>query len=153
MEAQEEERRAISRELHDEVGQSLNALRVDLGNLAALSPPGQPGGSPVPDTARILADESIKALRNMALLLRPSMLDDLGLVAALGWQAREVSRRTGIRVDMVADDVPEDLPDEHKTCVYRVVQEALKTPRGMPKRAMCASPFNGGTNISPHDPG
>src|SRR5579862_1036446 len=54
------------------------------------------------------------------------MLDDLGLVAALAWQGREVSRRTGLRVDVVADDVPEELPEEHKTCVYRVVQEALQ---------------------------
>jgi signal transduction histidine kinase len=61
----------------------------------------------------------------MALLLRPSMLDDLGLVAALGWQAWEVSRRTGIRVDLVTDNVPEELPEGHRTCVYRVVQEAL----------------------------
>jgi signal transduction histidine kinase len=61
----------------------------------------------------------------MALLLRPSMLDDLGLVPALEWQAREVSKRTGLWVEVEAGDVPESLPDEHKTCVYRVVQEAL----------------------------
>jgi signal transduction histidine kinase len=125
VEAQEQERRAISRELHDEVGQSLNALRVDLGNLAAITPSDSLEAHRFLETARSLADESIKALRNMALLLRPSMLDDLGLVAALGWQAREVSSRTGIRVGMVAGDVPEDLPDEYKTCIYRVVQEAL----------------------------
>jgi signal transduction histidine kinase len=61
----------------------------------------------------------------MALLLRPSMLDDLGLVAALRWQAREVTRRSGLKVKMVADEIVEDLPDSHRTCVYRVVQEAL----------------------------
>ena len=54
------------------------------------------------------------------------MLDDLGLVPALGWQAREMSRRTGIQVDVVAKDVPEELPEEHKTCLYRIVQEALR---------------------------
>jgi signal transduction histidine kinase len=64
-------------------------------------------------------------VRNMALLLRPSMLDDLGLVAALRWQAREVTRRSGLKVKMVADEIAEDLPDSHRTCVYRVVQEAL----------------------------
>jgi signal transduction histidine kinase len=122
---QEQERRAISRELHDQIGQSLNALRVDLGNLAAITPAANEEAHGFLATARSLADESIKALRNIALLLRPSMLDDLGLVAALGWQAREVSRRTGIRIDLVADDVPEELPEEHRTCVYRVVQEAL----------------------------
>jgi signal transduction histidine kinase len=61
----------------------------------------------------------------MALLLRPSMLDDLGLVAALQWHAREISKRTGLLVDVVDDHFADTLPEEHKTCVYRVVQEAL----------------------------
>jgi signal transduction histidine kinase len=61
----------------------------------------------------------------MALLLRPSMLDDLGLVAALKWQAREVTRRTRLDVRMATEEIVDDLPDSHKTCVYRVVQEAL----------------------------
>jgi signal transduction histidine kinase len=122
---QEQERRAISRELHDRVGQSLNALRVDLSNLAAITPAGNREAHRFLQTARGLADESVNELRNLALLLRPSMLDDLGLVPALGWQAREVFRRTGLPVDLAADDVPEGLPDEHKTCIYRVVQEAL----------------------------
>jgi signal transduction histidine kinase len=72
-----------------------------------------------------LGENSVQVVRNMALLLRPSMLDDLGLVPALQWQAREVSKRTGMRVDVAADHVPDELPEEHKTCVYRVVQEAL----------------------------
>jgi signal transduction histidine kinase len=53
------------------------------------------------------------------------MLDDFGLVPALHWQAREVSRRTGLRVEVSADEVSDDLPDGHKTCIYRIVQEAL----------------------------
>jgi signal transduction histidine kinase len=61
----------------------------------------------------------------MALLLRPSMLDDLGLVPALKWQAREVSRRTSTDVSVDAELVSDDFPDEYKTCIYRVVQEAL----------------------------
>jgi signal transduction histidine kinase len=61
----------------------------------------------------------------MALLLRPSMLDDLGLVPALEWQAREVSKRTGMLVDTVEENVSDNLPEELKTCVYRIVQEAL----------------------------
>ncbi len=126
VEAQEEERRSISRELHDEVGQSLNALIVGLSNLAAVIAPANEEASRLLDTAKHLADESVKALRSMALLLRPSMLDDFGLVPALHWQAREVSRHTGIRVDVEAEDVSDELPDEHKTCVYRVVQEALQ---------------------------
>jgi signal transduction histidine kinase len=61
----------------------------------------------------------------MALLLRPSMLDDFGLVPALNWQARETVKRTGLRVQVAAADLPESLPEEHKTCIYRIVQEAL----------------------------
>ena len=61
----------------------------------------------------------------MALLLRPSMLDDLGLIPALEWQAREVARSANIRVNVAAEGVPDDLPGPHKTCIYRIVQEAL----------------------------
>ena len=61
----------------------------------------------------------------MALLLRPSMLDDLGLVPALKWQARELARRTGMKVKVAAEAVPDHLPDSYRTCIYRVVQEAL----------------------------
>jgi signal transduction histidine kinase len=125
VEAQEQERRAISRELHDEVGQSMNALLVDLGNLAAVTPRENQEAHGLLRTAKSLAEECVKALRNMALLLRPSMLDDFGLVPALHWQAREVSRRTGLRIDVDADDAADNLPEEHRTCVYRVVQEAL----------------------------
>ena len=67
----------------------------------------------------------VSGVRDMALLLRPSMLDDLGLVAALNWQARELTRRTEFDVRMVTEELEDDLPDSHKTCVYRVVQEAL----------------------------
>jgi signal transduction histidine kinase len=124
--AQEEERRALSRELHDEVGQTLSALLVGLSNLGAAIQAGrrekiESGAAEV----RQLAETSVASVRNIALLLRPSMLDDLGLVPALDWQAREVSRRTGMLVNVAAAGVPEDLPEEYKTCIYRVVQEAL----------------------------
>jgi signal transduction histidine kinase len=77
------------------------------------------------DEIKRLVENSISVVRNMALLLRPSMLDDLGLVPALQWQAREVSKRTGLWVSLDAAGVSENLPEEHKTCIYRVVQEAL----------------------------
>ncbi len=67
----------------------------------------------------------MQVIRNMALLLRPSMLDDFGLLPALEWQAREVSKRTGLRVQVSAEEAAEELPDELRTCIYRVVQEAL----------------------------
>jgi len=123
--AQEEERRAISRELHDEVGQSLSALLMELGNLAAVAPRNLEPLQRHLESIRRLAESSVNVARNMALLLRPSMLDDFGLVPALEWHAREVSKRTGMAVSVEADTVSDTLPDSHNTCVYRVVQEAL----------------------------
>src|SRR5262249_23108554 len=72
-----------------------------------------------------LVEDSIVVVRNMALLLRPPMLDDLGLVPALQWQAREIGRRSGIHVKIAADGIPGTLPENLKTCIYRIVQEAL----------------------------
>jgi signal transduction histidine kinase len=123
--AQEEERRTISRELHDEVGQSLSALLMEAGNAAATVPPGSLEVRRHVDSIKKLAEASVNVIRNMTLLLRPSMLDDLGLVPALEWQAREVSKRTGLRVHLAAEESADQLSDELKTCIYRVVQEAL----------------------------
>jgi len=120
--AQEEERRALSRELHDEVGQSFSAVLLEAENLLDLEP-----SSEVRlhlDSIRGVAEKGMNEIRNMALLLRPSMLDDFGLVPALDWQARETAKRSGMRVQ-VSSELADELPEEHKTCVYRVVQEAL----------------------------
>lgn len=127
VEVQETERRALSRELHDEVGQSLSALLLAIDNVSA----GLPQDSNFEPRTQLLeirrlAERTVTAVRDMSLLLRPSMLDDLGLVPALQWQAREVSRNNHIRIDVQADAASEDLPDEHKTCIYRIVQEALR---------------------------
>lgn len=126
VQAQETERRALSRELHDEVGQALSAVLVELRNLSAGL------GSRTADQSRIQVEEikglvegAVRVVRNMALLLRPSMLDDLGLVPALRWQAKEVSKRTLMDVIVTADLGSDDFPDDYKTCIYRVVQEAL----------------------------
>jgi len=131
VQAQEDERRALSRELHDEVGQSLSAVLVELRNLAedsAIRRDGQSFGHV--ETVKGLVENSVRVVRNMALLLRPSMLDDLGLVPALRWQAREVSKRTSMEVSVAAELASDDLPDEYKTCIYRVVQEALHNCSG-----------------------
>ena len=126
VQAHEEERRSISRELHDEVGQSLSGVLVEMANLSTrIRSHDLDAVSSKADEIKGLVENSIRVVRNMALLLRPSMLDDLGLVPALEWQAREISKRTGLWVKVAADDVSEDLPEEHKTCVYRIVQEAL----------------------------
>jgi signal transduction histidine kinase len=126
IEVQESERRALSRELHDEVGQSVSALLIGIGNLAALMPPGNSQARAQIGELRMLAEKTVAVVRDMSLLLRPSMLDDLGLLPALQWQAREISRNHNVFVQVIADPVPDDLSEEHKTCIYRVVQEALR---------------------------
>ena len=125
--AQEIERRRISRELHDEVGQVLSAIMLGLGNLR----------SAVRDNNSIeafrqlqlvedMTERNARVVRNISLLLRPTMLDDLGLIPALKWLAREVSRTGPMAVDVAAESFVDDLPEEHRTCVFRVVQEALR---------------------------
>jgi signal transduction histidine kinase len=126
LEAQEEERKLISRELHDEVGQALTGMLVEMANLSNLIRNKEESAlSKKADEIKTQLEESIGVVRNMALLLRPSMLDDLGLVPALQWQAREASKRSGIWVKVAAEQVSDELSEDHKTCIYRIVQEAL----------------------------
>jgi signal transduction histidine kinase len=125
VDAQEEERRSISRELHDEVGQTLGALLVDLGQLTKLVSPEDDFLQSQILRIKSAAEHAVKSIRDMALLLRPPMLDDLGLVPALEWQGREVSRRGDMEVDVHSDNVSSQLSDDVKVCIYRLVQEAL----------------------------
>jgi len=124
--AQENERRRISRELHDEVGQVLSAIMLGLGNLrAAIERRDVEEALRQLQLVQDMTQRNASVVRNISLLLRPTMLDDLGLLPALKWLAREVSRTSGIHVDVATEGMLDDLPDEHRTCVYRVVQEAV----------------------------
>jgi signal transduction histidine kinase len=125
VDAQETERRSISHELHDQVGQSLGLLLLDAGRLSKQLASGDDKSQEIVQRIKTLAEGTLQEVRNIALLLRPSMLDDLGLVAAVEWYAREMSRRGEIEVEVRSESVTEDLPDDLKVCVYRVVQEAL----------------------------
>lgn len=125
VDAQETERRNISRELHDEVGQTLGALLVDAGRLSATLSGASPEIQEQVSHMKTVAERAVQSVRNLALLLRPGMLDDLGLVAALEWQGREVSRSSRLEVEVQSENVAEDLPDDYKVTVYRLVQEAL----------------------------
>jgi signal transduction histidine kinase len=122
--AQEEERRAVARELHDDVGQSLSTLLLDVGSAARLDSTAEI--RPRLALAAAQAERLVDSVRRISLSLRPSMLDDLGLVAALEWQAREVARRGGFSIEVAAEDSAGDLPDPQRTCIYRVAQEALQ---------------------------
>ncbi|MDR3698954.1 MAG: histidine kinase [Candidatus Sulfopaludibacter sp.] len=121
--AQENERRTLARELHDEVGQSLSAILMETENAEFAEELGEIREHLA--SVRTLAEKTVNEVRDLALLLRPSMLDDFGLVPALNWHAREMTKRTGLNVVVTADDDADDLPDEHKTCIYRLVQEAV----------------------------
>jgi signal transduction histidine kinase len=117
---QEEERKNLSRELHDHVAQVLTGLRMELGRVERLSP----AVAPAVAECRILVDDMFRTVRNLALGLRPSMLDNFVLQAALEWHARDCMSRYAIDVDLQTDGDFDALPDKHRTCVYRVVQEA-----------------------------
>jgi signal transduction histidine kinase len=121
--AQENERRTLARELHDEVGQSLSAILMEAENAECATGDGEMREHLA--AVKKLAGKTVNEVRDLALLLRPSMLDDFGLAPALNWHAREMSKRTGLNVVVSADDDIDDLPDEHKTCIYRAVQEAV----------------------------
>jgi PAS domain S-box-containing protein len=123
VDALEEERRRISRELHDELGQRLTALKMDVSALARKAGLGS-------DDAHIqgmqaMLDETVAAVRRIASDLRPLMLDDLGLTAALEWLAREMGRRTGIDIQVSFDDPLTAPTSRAATVLYRTVQEAL----------------------------
>jgi signal transduction histidine kinase len=124
VDAQETERRSLSRELHDEVGQALGLLLMDVGRLSNQLGTDAKGQEMV-QRIKTVAERTVQTVRNMALLLRPSMLDDLGLVSALEWYAREVSRSSETEVEVKAENVSETLPDPLMVTIYRVVQEAV----------------------------
>src|SRR5690348_3322998 len=121
----EQEKSRIARELHDELGQALTALKIDVGwlrqNLA---------GSPEPVLAKlasmqVLLDGTVAAARRISSDLRPLMLDDLGLVAACEWLAHNFQQRTGTPCELVLGTGDLDLPDPYATAVFRVMQESL----------------------------
>jgi len=125
VQAQELERQALSRELHDEVGQMMTALGMELGHLETLrSSNVEAFRSRVEEAKRLNAD-ALRAIRDLAMGLRPSMLDDIGIEAALQWQGREFSRHTGVPATVRVDGSLDNLNDSQRTCIYRVVQEAL----------------------------
>jgi signal transduction histidine kinase len=118
---QEEERKNLSRELHDHVAQVLTGLRMELGRIELMNPT----VAPVVAECKALVDDMFRTVGNLALGLRPSMLDDFGLQAALEWQARDFMSCYAIDVDLTMHGDFDALPDKHRTRVYRVVQEAM----------------------------
>lgn len=122
--ARENERACIAREIHDELGQQLTALRFDLGWI------GRKLDDPAAVAARVvemagLLDRTIKSVRRIAMELRPRLLDDLGLVAALEWQVSEFRKRTGIVCELQLERSEMVVERRRATALYRILQEAL----------------------------
>ena len=122
MRAQEEERRRLARDLHDEVNQALTAILLRLEALAHETP-----AERAPEVAELkrLVNKAMDELLNLARQLRPSALDDHGLVPAVETQLKRFSARTGIEVRLATDGEPDMLPEVVQTAIYRVAQEAL----------------------------
>jgi two-component system, NarL family, sensor histidine kinase UhpB len=131
--AQEEERRRVARELHDEAGQALTALIIGLERGLASMPEAYAADLPIQprqliSDLRDLAAHTLDEVRNIAVELRPSVLDDLGLVAALRQYTRTTEERSGlaVQVNVVGWDTDDErLPPEVETALFRIAQEAL----------------------------
>ncbi len=122
--AQEEERKRIARELHDEAGQALTSLLVNLKMLERVSSPAE--ASRRASEMREIVAHILDEIRDLAVELRPSVLDDLGLVPALARYVQECPKRLGIEVDFTAVGLSQvRLPHEIETTLYRIAQEAL----------------------------
>jgi signal transduction histidine kinase len=122
--AQEEERQNIARELHDEVGQVLTAVKVELAvaqRRLALSG----AAAELLDEVQVIADAALHTVRDLSHLLHPSLLDDLGLPAAVDWYLRAFAKRYGIAVDLKHEGMTTRLAPDVELAAYRVVQEAL----------------------------
>jgi signal transduction histidine kinase len=124
VQVQEEERKSLSRELHDEVGQMITVLRMELGT-AEQHAASDSAALPHLRAAATLADQTLRSIRSLARGLRPSMLDELGVVPALNWLAREFNKHGGINVSVATDGEMDKVPESYRTCIYRIAQEAL----------------------------
>jgi signal transduction histidine kinase len=122
--AQVEERRVIARELHDEVGQVLTAIKVELSVAqTAIEAAGVPAG--ILEDARLITEGALQTVRDLSQLLHPAMLDDLGLAAALDWYVRGVSQRHDLRAEFQHEGVHDRLAVHTEVAAFRIVQEAL----------------------------
>jgi signal transduction histidine kinase len=121
----EEERTRVAREIHDELGQALTAIKIDFTALLRDLPENRDIAAPRSQSILKLLDQTIQSVRRIGTELRPGILDDLGLVAALEWAAEEFQTRTGTRCQssLPNEDIP--LDPERATALFRIFQETL----------------------------
>ncbi|HET8745099.1 MAG TPA: CHASE3 domain-containing protein [Ramlibacter sp.] len=120
IQGQEQERGRVARELHDETGQTLTAVRMKLVEVQRGADPG-----PLMKDSIAIIDRTIAHIRDLALRLRPTMLDDLGLVDALEWVVRQQARSAGWTVELDLDGSLPRLPSDVETACFRIVQECV----------------------------
>src|SRR5574340_70041 len=128
--AREEEGTRIAREVHDELGQAMTSLKLDLSWVARRLSLPETADSRAQMLERIQGamrqlDGTIQSVRAIATALRPSVLDELGLAAALDWQTRDFEKRTGIRCEWSMPSVPIPIGPDQATAVFRIYQEIL----------------------------
>ena len=123
--AQEEERARLSRELHDEIGQTLTGVQLSLDRVERVLPATDLPLHERLGRARTLTDQALADLRRMIGALRPGILDQLGLVPALGWVADHTLRPLGLLVTIQAAGLQERLPGDIETILFRIAQEAM----------------------------
>lgn len=123
--AQEEERKRIARSLHDDTGQALSMLIINLERLENRLPEDEPDLRISLASTRQLATNTLKELRKIIYGLRPAMLDDLGLIPAIRWYARSNLEEAGIRVEFHAPDEALLMPSQLRTTLFRIAQEAI----------------------------
>jgi PAS domain S-box-containing protein len=121
----EEERTKMAREIHDELGQSLTALKFDLSWLSGRFPQELEQLSERTRSMGELIDGAIQTVKRLSAELRPGVLDDLGLVDAIQWQTQDFSKRTDIRTNFTSDSEEISLDRDRSTALFRICQEAL----------------------------
>lgn len=121
----EQERSLISREIHDELGQTLTALKFDAAWIKGKLSNHQPALADRLAEMSTMIDNTIQAVRKIAARLRPDILDKLGLAAAIEWQLQEFRKRTGIRYHFAADPIDIHLDEQQATTLFRIFQESL----------------------------
>jgi signal transduction histidine kinase len=144
VDVQEQERRSLARELHDEVGQALTAVKMDIG--IALRADVEPRVRSALEEARDLSDNTLRSVRDMSQLLHPSALDDFGLPATLTAYLRNFAHRTGIRAQL-AETMKTRLGPGIEVCVYRIVQEALSNVARHSGATACTVSLNSGGGL------
>lgn len=123
LDVQEQERRRLARDLHDEVGQALTAIKMNLQTMERITDV-EPIASTVTDSKAIL-DHLLQRVRDLSLDLRPSLLDDVGLLAAVRWYVQRQAERAGLAYHVEAEDALSSLPAHLATLCFRVIQEAV----------------------------